>query len=114
MITRSHNPKYQALAILVLALIGTLPLRKAIDAAVIGRNEAESPLYVSSGETARRLALGYDGLLADIYWTRVVQYYGRERLKGLAGTAGPAGVVSPNRYHLLGPLLRVTTAFDPH
>lgn len=59
-------------------------------------------LYISSGDTLRRLSLGFDGLLADIYWTRAVQYYGRERL-----TPHPD-------YSELGPLLGITTSLDPH
>ena len=50
----------------------------------------------------RSLSMGYEGLLADIYWTRVVQYFGRKKLAGSA------------RLDLLGPLLQITTTLDPH
>ncbi|HEV2177510.1 MAG TPA: hypothetical protein VGW33_09975 [Terriglobia bacterium] len=106
--SKIQNPKWQAVTILILAFIATVPLRQTMDAAGGIAEAAGSPLYVSSGATARRLALGYDGLLADVYWTRVVQYYGRERLTGTGGTTGA------NRYELLGPLLRITTTLDPH
>jgi hypothetical protein len=33
-------------------------------------------LYVPSAKTLRRMSLGYTGLMADIYWTRAVQYFG--------------------------------------
>jgi hypothetical protein len=46
--------------------------------------------------------LGYKGLLADIYWTRVVQYFGRKRL------------AHSTEFKLLGPLLQITTDLDPH
>jgi len=50
-------------------------------------------LYFSSPAAVKALALGYDGLLADVYWMRAVQYYGRRdeaarrqvRYKNLAG-----------------------------
>jgi hypothetical protein len=64
---------------------------------------ALSPVvYVTSGDTLRRLSLGYQGLLADLYWTRAVQYFGRQKLAG----AGD--------FQNLGQLLRVTTELDPH
>ncbi len=88
--------------ILVAALLLQAPLRHALDRMRTGAEETSGTLYVTSGEWLRHLSLGYDGLLADIYWTRAVQYYGRERL-------------SPHpRFELLGPLLRITTALDPH
>ena len=33
-------------------------------------------LYIPSPKIVKRLSLGYSGLLADVYWTRVVQYFG--------------------------------------
>jgi tetratricopeptide (TPR) repeat protein len=59
-------------------------------------------LYISSPKMLKRLSLGYEGLLADVYWTRAVQYYG-----GLHHTGG-------GRYQLLWPLLNITTQLDPH
>lgn len=60
-------------------------------------------LYVASGETARRLALSFDALLADVYWIRAVQYFGGQRLFEERKT-----------YELLYPLLDVTTTLDPY
>jgi tetratricopeptide (TPR) repeat protein len=59
-------------------------------------------LYISSPKLLQRLSLGYNGLMADIYWTRVVQYYG-----GMHHAGG-------GRYELLWPLLNITTQLDPH
>lgn len=68
------------------------------------RNVAEeSVLYVQSGEVARRLALSFDALLADVYWIRAIQHYGGTRR---AQTA-------ERRYGLLQPLLSLTVALDP-
>jgi hypothetical protein len=58
-------------------------------------------LLLSSPAAIQKLSLGYDSLLADIYWTRAVQYYG-SRL------AQP----HPN-FDLLWPLLNITTTLDP-
>ena len=59
-------------------------------------------LYLPSPKVLKRLSLGYDGLLADVYWTRAVQYFGTRHYVGAA------------HYDLLAPLLEITTALDPH
>ena len=87
-------------AILITALTGSIVLRGRIDrgAAAI---EPSPVVYVHSGETLRRFSFGYSGLLADLYWTRAVQYFGRERLGG------------HSNFDLLGPLLRTAVTLDP-
>jgi tetratricopeptide (TPR) repeat protein len=61
----------------------------------------EEVLYLSSPKVLKRASLGYDGLLADIYWTRAVQYFG-----------GRHQAVAKS-YNLLYPLLDITTHLDP-
>lgn len=70
----------------------------ALDAA----GKPSASLAITSGPWLRRLSLGYDGLLAEIYWTRTIQYFGRQRL------------ARNSTFPLLGPLLRATTELDPH
>ena len=67
-------------------------------------NEAalEEVLYMPSGKTVKRLSLGYSSLMADIYWTRAVQYFGARHLAKRS-----------MRYDLLYPLLDITTDLDP-
>ena len=62
----------------------------------------EDILYLPSGKTVKRLSLGYSSLLADIYWTRAVQYFGEHHIQ------------RSTRYDLLYPLLDITTDLDPH
>ena len=62
----------------------------------------EEVLYISSPKVLKRASLGYDGLLADIYWTRAVQYFGNHHAR------------SAENYNLLAPLLEITTYLDPH
>ena len=62
----------------------------------------EEVLYISSPKLLKRLSLGYDGLLADIYWTRAVQYFGSKHHEGA------------EHYALLAPLLNLATTMDPH
>jgi hypothetical protein len=62
----------------------------------------EEVLYIPSPKVLKRLSLGYDGLLADVYWTRAVQYFGTKHNGGA------------EHYALLAPLLEITTSLDPH
>jgi|HubBroStandDraft_1064217.scaffolds.fasta_scaffold00707_5 hypothetical protein len=62
---------------------------------------AQDALYVSSSTTLRRMSLGYTGLLADIYWTRAVQYFGQQHH------------ADSGDFRLLAPLLEITTELDP-
>ena len=62
----------------------------------------EEVLYISSPKALKKMSLGYDGLLADIYWTRAVQYFGGKHHEGA------------HHFNLLAPLLEITTTLDPH
>jgi hypothetical protein len=62
----------------------------------------EEVLYISSPKALKKMSLGYDGLLADIYWTRAVQYFGSKHHEGALN------------FDLLAPLLEITTTLDPH
>ena len=84
--------------LLVTSGLVLVPVRQGID---VRASESADVLYWGSGESLRHLSLGYEGLLADIYWTRVVQYYGRQRLN------------RSGRFDLLGPLLQIATTLDP-
>ncbi len=66
------------------------------------RATLQDVLYISSPQALKRLSLGYNGLLADIYWTRAVQYFGSKHF------------AESQHYDLLAPLLEITTALDPH
>jgi hypothetical protein len=62
----------------------------------------EDVLFIPSPEFVKRASLGYSGLLADIYWMRVVQYFGSKHLR------------DSMQYKSLAPLLEITTTLDPH
>jgi hypothetical protein len=59
-------------------------------------------LFLSSPTVIKRVSLGYNGLMACIYWTRAVQYFGYRHHYYAAS------------YNLLAPLLEITTHLDPH
>lgn len=87
-------------ATLVLSLIASALLLWRIDQ-IRSTATLDNALYVTSPKLLKRLSLGYDGLLADIYWTRVVQYYGAMHRDG------------GGEYKLLWPLLNLTAQLDP-
>ena len=87
--------------LLVVCFLGSLVMLRRVDAA---RPKAtlQDVLYISSPSVLKRLSLGYDGLLADVYWTRAVQYFGGRLAQGVS------------HFELLAPLLEITTTLDPH
>lgn len=72
-----------------------------IDRQMPENREAKEVLYLTSGTVLRKMSLGHEGLLADIYWMRAVQYYGGKRLTG------------NSHFPLLKPYLDLTTTLDP-
>lgn len=90
-----------ASSLLVLCLLASIFTLRQLDHLRTGASLQEV-LYVPSPKVIKRLSLGYDGLLADIYWTRAVQYFGGHHHVG------------STHYALLAPLLEITTALDPH
>jgi tetratricopeptide (TPR) repeat protein len=99
--TRSLRVTTVASLLLVACLIGSIALLRRVDEIRTGATLQEV-LYISSPATLKRLSLGYDGLMADLYWTRAVQYFGTKHSTG-----------DPN-VKLLAPLLEITTTLDPH
>jgi tetratricopeptide (TPR) repeat protein len=60
-------------------------------------------LFFSSPALVKKMAFGYDGLLADFYWMRAIQYYGRR------DEADKRAI----RYKNLFALFDITTTLDP-
>jgi hypothetical protein len=95
--------RVQAIAgtLLGLCLLGSVLLLQQVDT-LRPKATLEEALYISSPGVLQHLSLGYSSLLADIYWTRAVQYFGTKHHE-LAMD-----------YHLLAPLLDITAHLDPH
>jgi tetratricopeptide (TPR) repeat protein len=90
-------------ALLLVALFtGAVASRQRIEQLRGKQSTLEEVLYLPSGKAVKRVSLGYSGLLADIYWTRAVQYFGEHH------------IAQAQRYDLLAPLLDITTDLDPH
>jgi hypothetical protein len=84
---------------LLFAAIAWLQTRIDSETRTIAQQKQE--LLLRSGPLLKKLSLGYDSLLSDIYWTRAVQYYGSR--------VGDKG----EKFELLWPLLDITTSLDP-
>ncbi|HEU0177064.1 MAG TPA: hypothetical protein VFV58_22605 [Blastocatellia bacterium] len=70
---------------------------------------ADETLYISSGEALKRASLGFDGLMADIYWIRTLLYFGEE----FERQRGANQYFDVSRLKLLQPLLDITAELDP-
>jgi hypothetical protein len=99
----SQNSKnWLLLVLLPLGFAGVWQLQVRIDGQRTALHQERDELVLRSGKLVKAMSLEYAPLMADIYWTRVVQYYGDKRAKH-----------DPN-FELLWPLLDVTTTLDPN
>ena len=71
---------------------------------------AEDQLYLNAA-TARRLSLGFNGLAADWYWMRSLQYVGGKILN--VPESVPIDSLGQLNLTLLAPLLDTATTLDP-
>jgi len=101
--SNGNNPRVVRVALLTLPvlLICLTVLQRNIDASTAALQQEKPELLLRSGTMLKKLSLGYDSLLADIYWTRVIQYFGERTRKPGAN------------FDLLAPLLDITTTLDP-
>lgn len=72
-------------------------------------NAIDESLYVN-GKTARRISLGFNGLAADWYWMRSLQYVGRKIINDNDVPFDNLGLLN---LKLLAPLLDTATTLDP-
>jgi len=90
------------LSAMVLGFAVIWRLQIAIDAQHAALHQERDDLLFSSPQLLKVMSMEYAPLLADIYWTRAVQYYGQrhaEHQKSLDS---------------LWPLLNIATTLDPH
>lgn len=97
----ARRTTWAAACLLLLCLAGSVFFLRRVDSIRSGSTLHEV-LYITSPKAAKRLSLGYDGLMADIYWTRAVQYFGNHHAQGA------------QEYKLLAPLLNIAIGLDPH
>lgn len=94
--------KWLLLLLLLLGFAGVWRLQQGIDVQRESMHRERDDLVLRSGKVVRVLSLEFTPLMAELYWTRVVQYYGEKRTK------------HETNFELLWPLLDVTTTLDPN
>jgi hypothetical protein len=100
-----NSPKsmvWLLLVIVPLGFAGIWRLQHGIDAQRAALSQEQDDILLRSGKLMKVVSLEYAPLMADIYWTRVVQYYGNKHVRGQANL------------ELLWPLLDITTTLDPN
>ena len=102
-----------SLALVVVAgMLATVALAHFVDARrpPSDLTVADESLYLNA-KTARRLSLGFNGLAADWYWMRSLQYVGRKIMAVDENTS--IDDLSRLDLKLLAPLLENATTLDP-
>jgi hypothetical protein len=100
MTTAKSNSLWLWLVLLV-GFTGIWGLQRRIDVRRAALHQEEDDVVLRSGALLKVMSLEYAPLMADLYWTRVVQYYGDKQAREDANI------------ELLWPLLDVTTTLDP-
>ena len=98
----ANSKKWLLLVLLPLGFAGVWRLQQRIDVQRAALHQERDEMVLRSGKLVRAISLEYAPLMADIYWTRVVQYYGDQPARH-----------DPN-FELLWPLLDLTTTLDPN
>jgi hypothetical protein len=87
----------------LIAAVLIRPVQDHIDTLLAGTTQDLDILYFGSPAVMEKLSLGYRSFVADVYWMRTIQYYGRR------DEADRRAV----RYRNLYTLLDITTTLDP-
>jgi len=91
-----------ALVILQGGFFGIWKLQHSLDRERTALKEERDYVLLSSPTLLKAVSLEYAPLMADFYWTRVVQFYGNKHVRGDANLEE------------LWPLLDITTTLDPN
>jgi tetratricopeptide (TPR) repeat protein len=109
----NHHSRTISLAtVIVLGMLVTVALARFTDAQRPPADLSldDENLYLNA-KTAKRISLGFNGLAADWYWMRSLQYVGRKIIN--FGDTVPLDDLSQLNLKLLAPLLENATTLDP-
>ena len=109
------NDRTKSVSLAVVIAIGTIAtfgLARFVDARrpTVDVSANDESLYLNA-KTAKRISLGFNGLAADWYWMRSLQYVGRKILEQKDEVA--LDDLSQLDLKLLAPLLENATTLDP-
>ncbi|HXG93131.1 MAG TPA: hypothetical protein VNN73_12325 [Blastocatellia bacterium] len=98
--------------IIIAGLASLYPMQRWVDGVRPQAVESTETLFMSSGEAIKKMSLGLEGLAADIYWIRTIQYFGRK----LIDSGKPLSMTATKDLYmpLLAPLLNIVVTLDPH
>jgi tetratricopeptide (TPR) repeat protein len=88
--------------LIAIGMAGVWKLQRKIDEEKGPLKLESEELMLRSGSMVKRMSLEYAPLMAAIYWTRAVQYFGEKHH------------LHDQDLQLLGPLLDITTTLDPN
>ena len=91
-----------AFAVIALLMASVVAIQLVRDRGWTPYEPEHSMMWIRSGEAAKRMALGFDSIVADIYWIRAVVYFGGRRRAD-----------TPRTFDELYPLLDLVTTLDP-
>jgi tetratricopeptide (TPR) repeat protein len=100
---RRFGPSWCFLGVFLVCAALVKPVQDGLESRPGTPGQEPDLLYFSSPAVLKRIALGYDAILADFYWMRTIQYYGRR----------DEADKRPIRYKNLATLLDITTTLDP-
>ncbi len=111
----NYKPSHREGSLLLLVAIGfaaIVGLSRWLDSqrSPMEAKMAEEHLYLDAA-TARRISLGFNGLAADWYWMRALQYVGGKIMNVPASV--PIDSLGQLNLQLLAPLLDTATTLDP-
>jgi hypothetical protein len=98
---RANKSSWLLWPVLLLGFGGIWKLQHQIDGQRAALYQEKNDLVLRSGPMLKLISLEYAPLVADLYWTRAVQYYGDKHRRGDADI------------QLLWPLLDIATTLDP-
>jgi tetratricopeptide (TPR) repeat protein len=97
--------------ILLVGLSLLYPLQRWMDTSIPREVVSEESLYFASGEKIKRMSLGLESIVADIYWIRTVQYFGGKFVESKQPISGNS--TKNIKMELLAPLLDIVVKLDP-
>jgi tetratricopeptide (TPR) repeat protein len=98
----NKNVSWLLWILLPLGFAGVWQLQRKIDVQRAAFAQEQDEIVVRSANLTKLMSMEFAPLLADVYWTRAVQYYGDKHLRRMSGL------------DLLWPLLDISTTLDPN
>ncbi len=95
--------------LLIIGVVVSAAAQTWLDARRSVPPEVEETLYLDSGEALKRASVGFDGLVADVYWIRTLLYFGEKFEQQRSANQ----YFDVSRLKLLEPMLHITAELDP-